>query len=95
MYEPSGGSAPDIAEKNVANPIAQILSGALMLDYSFGLIEERKLLEDSVQHVLHQGFRTSDIAAKHDPQAQPNETVLGTEEFGDQIVTAIETLHRS
>ncbi|MCI5066200.1 3-isopropylmalate dehydrogenase [bacterium] len=62
MYEPSGGSAPDIAGQGVANPTAQILCVALLLRYSFGLDEEAKTIETAVEGVLDDGFRTADIA---------------------------------
>lgn len=61
LYEPSGGSAPDIVGKNCANPIAQILSVAMMLQYSFALFNEAATIEFAVQKTLHQGFRTRDI----------------------------------
>ncbi len=61
MYEPIHGSAPDIAGKNIANPIATILSGAMMLRYSFGLEAEAKAIENAVNKVLDEGFRTADI----------------------------------
>jgi len=61
LYEPSGGSAPNIAGKNIANPIAQILSFAMLLKQSFRLIEEAKAIENAVQSTLKAGFRTQDI----------------------------------
>jgi len=61
MYEPSGGSAPDIAGKGVANPIAQILSVALMLRYSYNMNKEAKYIEKAVEKVLQDGYRTIDI----------------------------------
>lgn len=61
MYEPSGGSAPDIAGKGVANPIAQILSGAMMLRYSFALEVEAAAIERAVEDVLKSGTRTKDL----------------------------------
>lgn len=61
MYEPSHGSAPDIAGKNMANPIATILSAAMMLRYSFDLDREAKAVEAAVQKVLTKGYRTGDI----------------------------------
>lgn len=64
MYEPSHGSAPDIAGKNIANPLATILSGAMMLRYSFDLDEEAKAIEDAVEKVLKQGYRTIDIMSE-------------------------------
>jgi len=61
MYEPVHGSAPDIAGKDIANPIATVLSGAMMLKYSFGLLDEAKCIEDAVTKVLDEGYRTGDI----------------------------------
>ncbi len=61
LYEPVHGSAPDIAGKGVANPVAMILSAALMLRYSFKLDDEAKLIEEAVQSVLDAGYHTSDI----------------------------------
>ena len=61
MYEPSGGSAPDIAGQGVANPIAQILSAAMMLKHSFGLVEESAAVEKAVSQTLEQKIRTGDI----------------------------------
>ena len=63
MYEPIHGSAPDIAGQGIANPIATILSAAMMLDLSFGLLKEAQAVEDAVQRVLASGARTRDIAA--------------------------------
>lgn len=64
LYEPSGGSAPDIAGKNIANPIAAILSGAMLLRYSLDLNEEADAVERAVQQVLTEGFRTADIMSE-------------------------------
>ena len=64
MYEPSHGSAPDIAGKNIANPIATILSAAMMLRYSFDLDKEADGIEAAVQQVLTAGYRTGDIMAE-------------------------------
>ena len=61
LYEPSGGSAPDIAGKGIANPIATILSAAMMLRYSFDLDKEAQAIEDAVKQVLKEGYRTIDI----------------------------------
>lgn len=61
LYEPSGGSAQDIAGKNVANPIAQILSAGLMLRYSFGMEKEATMIEDAVIATLNEGYVTQDI----------------------------------
>jgi len=85
MYEPSGGSAPDIAGKGVANPIAQILSGALMLRHSFAMEAEARLIEDAVSAVLADGMRTGDIAL-------PGEKVVGTTEMGDAIVAKMHAM---
>ena len=64
MYEPSHGSAPDIAGKDIANPIATILSAAMMLRYSFDLDKEAAAVEAAVEEILKEGFRTADIMAK-------------------------------
>lgn len=79
MYEPSGGSAPDIAGKGIANPIAQILSAAMMLKYSFGLQKESDAIFAAVEKTLEDGIRTGDIA-------QANSTKVSTIEMGDAIV---------
>ena len=78
LYEPIHGSAPDIAGKNVANPIATILSAAMMLLYSFGLSEESDAIVNAVDRVLNEGYRTADIA--HGGEA------LGTVEMTDKII---------
>ena len=62
LYEPAGGSAPDIAGLGIANPIAQILSGALMLRYSFGMHEEAEKIEKAVRETIRKGFRTKDLS---------------------------------
>lgn len=82
LYEPSHGSAPDIAGKNLANPIATILSAAMMLRYSFDLDKEAKAIEDAVQRVLEKGYRTGDIFSE-------GMTLVGTKEMGDQIAAEI------
>jgi len=64
LYEPSHGSAPDIAGKNIANPLATILSASMMLKYSFGLLEESKAIDDAINKVLDEGFRTGDIMSE-------------------------------
>ena len=64
MYEPSHGSAPDIAGQNIANPIATILSAAMMLRYSFDLDQEAKDVEDAIEKVLKEGYRTTDIMSE-------------------------------
>lgn len=82
LYEPSHGSAPDIAGKGIANPIATILSAAMMLRYSFDLDQEALAVEAAVQQVLTEGFRTSDIMAEGCTQ-------VGTEEMGRLICERI------
>ena len=83
LYEPSGGSAPDIAGKGIANPIAQILSAALMLRYSFQMETEAIRIEEAVREVIKNGLRTKDIAEKE-------AKVVGTEEMGSAIEKALE-----
>ncbi|RHY05767.1 hypothetical protein DYB36_002050 [Aphanomyces astaci] len=87
LFEPIGGSAPDIAGKGIANPIAQILSGALLLRYSFHMDKEAALIEQAVNNVLEQGVRTGDLT--HD---RADKTV-GTTAMGDAIVAQIQALH--
>ena len=82
MYEPIHGSAPDIAGKGIANPIATILSVALMLRYSLGLAEEGAMVEAAVERVLQNGHRTPDLASQ-------NDTALGTEDMGACILDAL------
>jgi len=79
MYEPAGGTAPDIAGKGIANPIAQILSAALMLRHSFDLQDAARAIEGAVTKTIEQGTRTGDIAS-------PGTTVVGTAAMGDAIV---------
>lgn len=78
LYEPVHGSAPDIAGQDKANPIATIMSAAMMLRYSFGLEQEAQAVEDAVSRVLEQGYRTADIAT-------PGAIVVGTREMGHLI----------
>jgi 3-isopropylmalate dehydrogenase len=73
MYEPSGGSAPDIAGKNIANPIATILSAAMMLRYTFDFDKEADAIEAAVKKVLEEGYRTIDIAKPGEPQVKCDE----------------------
>ena len=82
LYEPIHGSAPDIAGQNKANPLATILSVAMMLRYSFDLDAEAEAVENAVIKVLDAGFRTGDIF-------QPGDTLVGTKEMGDKIVEMI------
>ncbi|RYD05249.1 hypothetical protein N752_10665 [Desulforamulus aquiferis] len=79
LYEPIHGSAPDIAGQNLANPIATILSAAMMLRVSFGLEQEAQAIEAAVNSVLEQGYRTGDIM-------QPGMTSLGTVEMTEAIL---------
>jgi 3-isopropylmalate dehydrogenase len=88
LYEPSGGSAPDIAGKGIANPIATILSAALMLRFSFDLDEEALAIEKAVQKFLEDGYRTIDIMP-HDDKEAANVTQVGTKEAGDLICERI------
>ena len=80
LYEPSGGSAPDIAGKGIANPIATILSAAMMLRFSFDLDKEADAIENAVEKVLKEGYRTTDIMSE-------GKTLVGTREMGDLIVS--------
>ena len=85
LYEPSGGSAPDIAGKGIANPIATILSAAMMLRYSFDLDKEADAIENAVKKVLKAGYRTIDIM----PQEEAKKAIVtqvGTARMGDLIV---------
>jgi 3-isopropylmalate dehydrogenase len=81
LYEPAGGSAPDIAGQGIANPIAQILSAAMMLRYSLNLADAADAMETAVAHVLEAGVRTSDIAA-----GGPS---VSTREMGDAVVRCL------
>ena len=78
LYEPIHGSAPDIAGQDKANPIATILSVAMMFRYSFNLPEEAKAIEEAVDAVLNEGWRTADIA-------KPGEEIVGTARMGELI----------
>jgi len=82
LYEPSHGSAPDIAGKGVANPLATILSAAMMLRYSLNKAEQSDRIEKAVQKVLEAGYRTGDIAT-------PGCRQVGTAEMGDAVRAAL------
>ena len=82
LYEPSGGSAPDIAGQNIANPIATILSAAMMLRYSFDLDKEADAIEQAVSQVLAEGYRTGDIMSE-------GCTKVGTTQMGDLVAERI------
>ncbi|MEH6905777.1 3-isopropylmalate dehydrogenase [Neobacillus drentensis] len=88
LYEPVHGSAPDIAGKGVANPVAMILSAALMLRYSFQLNDEAKVIEDAVQAVLDAGFHTGDIQV-------PEGRLVGTAEMTKLIADYIKSQNAS
>ena len=85
VYEPIHGSAPDIAGKNIVNPIACILSAAMMLRYSFDMEKEADALEKAVENVLEKGYRTADIAKE-------GEAVTSTSEMGDLILQELEEI---
>ena len=82
MYEPSGGSAPDIAGQNKANPIATILSAAMMLRYTFDLDKEADAVENAIKQILKDGYRTCDIVSD-------DTTLVGCSEMGDLIAERI------
>lgn len=88
LYEPVHGSAPDIAGKDLANPIATILSLAMMLRYSFNLATEGQMVEDAIRRVLAQGIRTGDIM-------QEGMKKVGTSGMGDAIISALDSLKAS
>lgn len=79
MYEPIHGSAPDIAGKNIANPLATILSAAMMLRHSFSLEEGAKAIEEAVEVVLEEGYRTADIMSE-------GNKLVGTKEMGQLVI---------
>jgi 3-isopropylmalate dehydrogenase len=81
LFEPAGGTAPDIAGKDLANPCAQILSAALMLRYSFGCEDAARAIENAVKQTIADGFRTGDIA--------DGTTSIGTKQMGQEIVERI------
>ena len=83
MYEPIHGSAPDIAGKGIANPLATILSGGMMLRYSFGLDDEADLIEKAVVSVLEDGYRTGDIMSE-------GMKLVGTEEMTKAVLSKIQ-----
>jgi 3-isopropylmalate dehydrogenase len=82
LYEPSHGSAPDIAGKGIANPLATILSVAMMLRYTFSLEEQALRIEKAVKAVLAQGYRTGDIYER-------GTNKVGTREMGDAVLAAL------
>ena len=82
LYEPVHGSAPDIAGKGIANPLATILSAAMMLRHSLGHPEAAARIERAVRKALQDGYRTADLYTAGTKQA-------GTEEMGDAVVTRL------
>ncbi|HEX2112941.1 MAG TPA: 3-isopropylmalate dehydrogenase [Alphaproteobacteria bacterium] len=85
LYEPIHGSAPDIAGKDLANPLAMLLSFAMLLRYSFDLAEDADLIEKAAKGVLRKGIRTADIAA-------PGTTKVSTAQMGDALIKELDTL---
>jgi 3-isopropylmalate dehydrogenase len=83
LYEPVHGTAPDIAGKGIANPIASILSAAMLLRYSVNMVADADRVERAVERVLAAGHRTGDIA-------RPGDKALGTRQMGDLIVRELE-----
>lgn len=86
LYEPIHGSAPDIAGKDLANPLATILSAAMLLRYSFGLENEAKAIENAVNAVLDAGYRTGDIAGSHLEAVKAAGKLVGTKKMGELVV---------
>jgi 3-isopropylmalate dehydrogenase len=83
MYEPSHGSAPDIAGQDKANPLATILSLAMMFKYTFNDQDKFNLIENAVRLVLKEGFRTEDISSE-------GTNLIGCEEMGDKVIERLE-----
>src|SRR5574341_2419309 len=81
LFEPIHGSAPDIAGQGKANPLAQILSGAMMLKYAFGLSKESNAIEQAIMSVLEDGYRTCDIACA----TTPKDKILSTSGMGNKV----------
>ncbi|MDR2467721.1 MAG: 3-isopropylmalate dehydrogenase [Spirochaetaceae bacterium] len=87
IYEPIHGSAPDIANQDIANPLAAILSAAMMLRYSLGMEQEACLIEKAVTSVLDKGLRTKDIASRE--SNIHNEKIVGTKVMGEAVLTEL------
>ena len=85
LYEPIHGSAPDIAGKGIANPLAQILSFAMLLRYSFGMEEDAAMIESAVGKVLANGLRTADILS-------PGTARVGSSVMGESVLRELEKL---
>ena len=88
LYEPIHGSAPDIAGQGMANPLATILSFAMLLRYSFNRAVEADLVEQAVGNVLEHGVRTRDIL-------QPGKTLVSTKAMGDAVLAELEHLTKT
>jgi len=88
LYEPAHGSAPDIAGQNKANPLATILSTAMMLKYSFNLVEEGNVIEEAVNSVLEKGYRTADIY-------EENTKITSTTEMVEQVINEIKEISKA
>ena len=82
LYEPSGGSAPDIAGKNIANPLAAILSASMLLRYSLKEVKAAERVERAVENVLKKGYRTKDIFPKKEEKEL---SLLSCSEMGDAV----------
>ena len=85
LFELSAGSAPDIAGLGIANPLAQILSAAMLLTYALDMGEQAVLVENAVAHVLDEGWRTRDIADANTPA----DKILRTAQMGDKVIAAL------
>ncbi len=85
MYEPVHGSAPDIEGRNIANPLAMIMSFAMMLKYSFDMKEDSELIEKAIQNVLNKGMRTADIKNN-------NENAVSTKQMGQAVIAELNIL---
>jgi 3-isopropylmalate dehydrogenase len=92
LYEPIHGSAPDIAGKDLANPLATILTCAMLLRYQFGLEREAAAVESAVSKVLDDGWRTGDIAGSAADRAALGDKLVGTKKMGDLVVEAIRSV---
>ncbi|WP_296693759.1 3-isopropylmalate dehydrogenase [Treponema sp. UBA7567] len=89
LYEPIHGTAPDIAGKDLANPLATILSAAMLLRYSFKLETEAKAIENAVTKVLDEGWRTGDIAGSKRDEVKAAGKLVGTKKMGELVVEAL------
>ena len=89
LYEPIHGSAPDIAGKDIANPLATILSCAMLLRYDFGMEEEARCIENAVEKVLDEGWRTGDIAGSSIDEVKAAGKLVGTKKMGDLVIQMI------